>query len=162
MSSIELIRIVAGIALASMIITPFLTSTHLFITSAEDLATECRVLCTRLKVGSIALVAILIALCATVLGLCWELKSLFGLFIVCLYMLMAAYTFIFLPLGIILSRRNGGRLPVRYQPVRLFFAAAAIPLAVPTFITVIIIIAILMSIALCGVMIGFSRPYFHI
>lgn len=99
------------------------------------------------------LVAISITICAAVLGLCWELKSLFGLFIAWLYMLMAAYTFIFLPLGILLSRRNGGRLPMSYQPVRLFFATAAIPIAIPTFVTIFILMGLFMGLAL-GVVLG--------
>ncbi|MEZ4489585.1 MAG: hypothetical protein R3C24_13455 [Cyanobacteriota/Melainabacteria group bacterium] len=140
-----------ALVVLSLTFAPFLASTYLLVTSAKDLVAACRLLVARSRVSSFPVVAVAVSVSAAVLGLCWNFQSLLHTAGIWLYILMSIYTFLCLPIGMLIARNNGGWLPKRYQPIRLFFVVAAIPLAIPT-----IGITILISAAIAALIVGLT------
>ena len=143
----------ALVALA-LSLAPYLASTYLLVTSAKDLVAACRLLAARSRVSTFPMVAVAVSVGAGLLGLCWNFQSLLCTAAIWLYVLMAIYTFLCLPIGMLIARNNGGWLPNRYQPIRLFFVVAAIPLAIPT-----VGIAIFIAGGLAGLIIGATGAF---
>lgn len=138
-----------ALVVLALTLAPFLASTYLLVTSAKDLMTDFRLLAARSRVSGFSMVAAAVSVGAGLLGLCWNFQSLLHAAAIWLYILMTIYTFLCLPIGMLIARNNGGWLPNRYQPIRLFFVVAAIPLAIPT-----MGIAIFIAGGLAGLIIG--------
>lgn len=145
----DLFFVLAALMVSMLALAPFLASTHLLVTSAKDLVAACRLLAARSRVSRFPMVAAAVSVGAALLGLCWNFQSLLCTAAIWLYVLMAIYTFLCLPIGMLIARNNGGWLPKRYQPIRLLFVVAAIPLAIPTIGITILIVG-----GLAGLIIG--------
>ena len=103
-----------ALVVLALSLAPYLASTYLLVTSAKDLVAACRLLAARSRVSTFPMVAVAVSVGAGLLGLCWNFQSLLCTAAIWLYVLMAIYTFLCLPIGMLIARNNGGWLLILF------------------------------------------------